>query len=118
VERAGAGLQKIVVQSLGRMPASDAPVLAWPLVCGTAVADKTQAFEFTDGVLCVQVPDATWRSQLLGLAPQYLAAVNQFVNHSVKRIAFLLPGEVAHRQRQNDATSAEGSEAAQSRKRA
>jgi hypothetical protein len=118
VEHAGAGLQKIVAQSLGRMPSTDAPVLAWPLVCGTAVADKTEAFEFTDGVLCVQVPDATWRSQLMGLAPQYLAAVNQFVNHSVKRIAFLLPGEVTNRQQQNALASAGSPETAQSRKRA
>ena len=118
MQHAGAGLQKIVTDTLRRAPTDDAAVLAWPLVCGTAVAGKTRALDFTDGVLSVQVPDANWRTQLLGLAPQYLAAVNQFVNHSVKRIAFLLPGEVAHRQRQNDAASAEASEAAQSRKRA
>ncbi len=117
MERAGAGLQKIMAQNLGRMPADEAPVLAWPLVCGTAVADKTQAVEFADGVLCVQVPDATWRAQLMGLAPQYLAAVNEFVNHSVKRIAFLLPGEVANRQQQ-DAARPGSPEAAHPRKRA
>jgi hypothetical protein len=107
MQHAGADLQKIVARSLQKMPSTEAPVLAWPLVCGTAVADKTQALDFVDGVLCVQVPDATWRSQLLGLAPQYVAAVNQFVNHSVKRIAFLLPHEVAAAQQQSGRENAQ-----------
>lgn len=70
-------------------------MLAWPLVCGTAVADKTQALEFNDGELRVQVPDAQWRAQLLGLAPQYVAAVNKFVNQDVRRICFITQEEMA-----------------------
>jgi hypothetical protein len=108
MHHAGGDLQKILARSLGRMPSAEAPVLAWPLVCGTAVADKTEALEFVDGVLCVRVPDASWRTQLLGLAPQYLAAVNKFVNHSVKRIAFVLPHEIAVGQQQNSTGQAEG----------
>ena len=46
------------------------------------------------GVLSVQVPDATWRAQLLGLAPQYVAAVNKFVSQNVKKISFILPHEL------------------------
>jgi hypothetical protein len=108
MQHAGGDLQKILARSLGHMPSAEAPVLAWPLVCGTAVADKTEALEFADGVLCVRVPDASWRTQLLGLAPQYLAAVNKFVNHSVKRIAFVLPQEIAAWQQQNSSRQAEG----------
>lgn len=108
MQHAGADLQKILARSLGRMPSTEAPVLAWPLVCGTAVADKTEALDFADGVLCVRVPDASWRTQLLGLAPQYLAAVNQFVNHSVRRIAFVLPNEVAAWQQQKTPVQTQG----------
>jgi predicted nucleic acid-binding Zn ribbon protein len=108
MQHAGADLQKILARSLGRMPSTEAPVLAWPLVCGTAVADKTEAVDFADGVLCVRVPDASWRTQLLGLAPQYLAAVNQFVNHSVRRIAFVLPHEVAAWQQQKTPVQTHG----------
>jgi predicted nucleic acid-binding Zn ribbon protein len=110
MQHAGADLQKILARSLGRMPSTEAPVLAWPLVCGTAVADKTEAVDFADGVLCVRVPDASWRTQLLGLAPQYLAAVNQFVNHTVRRIAFVLPHEVAAWQQQKNPVQTQASQ--------
>ena len=95
MQHAGAGLQKIVTDTLRRAPSDDAALLAWPLVCGTAVAGKTRALDFADGVLSVQVPDANWRSQLLGLAPQYLAEVNKFGTNNVRRIAFVLPDEGA-----------------------
>ena len=94
MEHAGAGLHKIMTTALRQTPSEDAAVLAWPLVCGTAVADKTRALDFSDGVLSVQVPDATWRAQLLGLAPQYVAAVNKFVSQNVKKISFILPQEL------------------------
>ena len=97
MEHARAGLQKIVADTLRRAPAEGAAVLAWPLVCGTAVADKTQALDINDGILRVQVPDAAWRTQLLGLAPQYVAAVNQFTSHNVRRISFVLPEEMRAR---------------------
>ena|SRR5438067_1465629 len=97
MEHARAGLQRIVADTLRRAPAEDAAVLAWPLVCGTAVADKTQALDLTDGVLRIQVPDNAWRTQLLGLAPQYVAAVNQFTTDNVRRISFVLPEELRQR---------------------
>jgi len=98
VEHARAGLQKIIAHSLRRVPGEEAAVLAWPLVCGTAVADKTHALDIDEGVLRVQVPDAAWRAQLAGLAPQYVAAVNKFTSLNVRRIAFVLPEEARLRQ--------------------
>ena len=95
MQHAGAGLQKIVTDTLRRAPTDEAALLAWPLVCGTAVAGKTRALDFTDGVLSVQVPDANWRTQLLGLAPQYLAEVNKFVTKNVRKIAFVIADESA-----------------------
>ena len=95
MEHAGAGFEKIVSENFRRAPAEDAAVLAWPLVCGTAVADKTRALELINGELRVQVPDANWRTQLLGLAPQYVAAVNKFVNQDVRRICFVTQEEMA-----------------------
>ena len=38
LEQAGPGLERIVIGSLRRVPQSEAPALAWPLVCGSAVA--------------------------------------------------------------------------------
>jgi hypothetical protein len=34
LEQAGAGLEKILIGSLRRVPQAEAPLLAWPLVCG------------------------------------------------------------------------------------
>ena len=40
MERATAGLSKVLGRSLNQAPAGEAPVLAWPLVCGSAVAER------------------------------------------------------------------------------
>ena len=52
--------------------------MAWPVVCGSAVAERTHALTFVDGVLRVAVPDTGWKLELQGLAPRYLAAINKY----------------------------------------
>jgi hypothetical protein len=90
MEQAGAGLEKIVISSLRRSPAGEGPLLAWALACGQAVAVRTRAFDFAEGILQVEVPDAGWRIELQMLAPQYLAIINRYVTESVKRIEFVV----------------------------
>ncbi len=46
MEPARAGLQKIMGDVVRTAPVTDGPMLAWPLVCGTAVAGKAEALEF------------------------------------------------------------------------
>jgi predicted nucleic acid-binding Zn ribbon protein len=91
MERASAGLQKIVGDALRRTPSGQTPLLAWPLACGTAVAERTLPLDCSQGVLRVQVPDAGWRTELQALAPQYLAVINRFVAETVRRIEFVVP---------------------------
>jgi hypothetical protein len=93
MEPAGAGLEKILVDSLRRMPLTDAPVIAWPLVCGSAVAERTRAVSFTGGVLRVEVSDTGWRRELQALAPRYLATINRYVGQRVQRLEFVLRDE-------------------------
>ena len=88
MEHAGAGLEKLVAQSLRQ--SADAPVAAWPLVCGSAVAERSRALNFADGVLRVEVADAGWKSELQALAPRYLAAINRYTNEAVRRIEFVV----------------------------
>ena len=57
MEQAGTGLEKVVADSLRRMPVGEAITTAWPLVCGSAVAERTRALDFGDGVLRVEVAD-------------------------------------------------------------
>ena len=64
--------------------------MAWPLVCGSAVAERTRALSFLDGVLRVAVPDAGWRSELQMLAPRYLTAINRYTIQVVRRIEFVI----------------------------
>lgn len=66
-------------------------MLAWPLACGHAVAVRTRALDFAQGILRVEVPDWGWRAELQALAPQYLAVINRYVAESVKRIEFVIP---------------------------
>jgi hypothetical protein len=90
VQPASAGLEKIVIQSLRRVPPEDAPMLAWPLVCGSAVADRTRATNFTDGILRIEVADPGWKRELQSLAPRYLATINQYLGQCVTRIEFVV----------------------------
>jgi predicted nucleic acid-binding Zn ribbon protein len=90
LEQAGAGLEKLVAQSLRQVPAAEVPVLAWPLVCGSAVAERSRALSFADGVLQVEVANAGWKSELQSLAPRYLAAINRYSAEAVNRIEFVV----------------------------
>ena len=90
MEQAGSGLDKIVARSLRLAPPTEAPLLAWPVVCGSAVAERTRALSFADGVLIVEVAGARWKAELQSLAPRYLAAINRYTSEAVRRIEFVL----------------------------
>lgn len=84
----GTALERVLARSLRKAPLADAPMLVWPLACGSAVAERTRAFEFSKGVLRVEVADAGWKRELQALAPQYLAVINRYVVNPVNRIEF------------------------------
>lgn len=88
MEQASLGLEKIVRGSLRRVQQNEAPLLAWPLVCGSVVAERTRALEFVDAVLRVEVPDAGWKREMQSLAPRYLATLNRYAGQKVERIEF------------------------------
>src|SRR5579864_8757525 len=90
MEHAGQALEKIVAGSLRRVPEGEAPLLAWPLVCGSAVAERTRAAGFVSGVLRVEVSDPGWKRELQNLAPRYLAALNRYTGRMVTRIEFVI----------------------------
>jgi len=90
VERADSGLEKLVANALKRVPAGEGPVLAWPVACGSVVAEKTRAIKFENAVLQVEVPSAGWRKEMQTIAPQYLAILNRYCGEQVKRIEFVI----------------------------
>jgi hypothetical protein len=90
-------LQKIVVEAVRRAPAEDIPMLAWPLACGAAVAEKTRALSFCEGELTVQVPDGPWRTQLLSLTSNYLQQLRDITDGRVQQLRFVLASEAEKR---------------------
>jgi Dna[CI] antecedent, DciA len=90
LERAGVGLEKIVAGSLRHVSQDQAPLLAWPFACGSAVAERTRATHFSDAVLRIEVPDAGWKRELQNLAPRYLAALNRYTGNTVERVEFVI----------------------------
>lgn len=91
MQRAGTGLTKIMGEVLRRAPKHEAPLLAWPLVCGTKVAGRTRPVSFSGGVLVVEVPDKTWRAELSELAPHYVQEFAKVLGSSaVEAIEFVV----------------------------
>ncbi|HEX6466221.1 MAG TPA: DciA family protein [Terriglobales bacterium] len=90
MERVRVDIQKFAANLLQNFPPEDAVVLAWPLVCGSGVAQRTKALDFSSGILRVQVPDAGWCGQLSDFSRQYIASINAIVRQKVlKRIEYV-----------------------------
>ena len=90
MQHARSTLKKIFADNVCRKAGDEAPLLAWPVVCGTTVAEKTRALSFVDGVLVVAVPDTVWRNQLQQMYQQYVAGLNQVSGQRVENISFVV----------------------------
>jgi len=87
--RAKPTLEKIVAEQLRRAPANEQPLLAWSVICGKAVAEKTSPQSFNEGELIVIVPDRGWQKELASFLPQYIAGINGIIGKDrVQRITF------------------------------
>jgi hypothetical protein len=90
LNRASAGLESVISKALRLSPAEESPLLAWPVVCGSAVAERTRAVNFSGGVLRVEVADKGWQRELMELAPRYVATINRYSAAPVNRIEFVV----------------------------
>jgi len=104
MEQVGSTLEKIVARSLRQAPPAEAPLMAWPVVCGSSVAERTQALSFADGILSVAVADPGWKRELQALAPRYLAAINRYTGQAVLRIEFVVAPERTSPERSSNLT--------------
>jgi hypothetical protein len=89
MHHAKATLSRIYANAAQQVAGTQAPVIAWPLVCGSKVAQRTVALGCANGELAVRVPDKIWRNQLECFSAQYVAALNQMSRHKVNRIRFV-----------------------------
>lgn len=92
MNRASVGLESVIAKVLHSTSPEESALLAWPVACGSAVADRTRALSFASGILCVEVADKGWQQELTELAPRYLAAINRYAAARVERIEFILKG--------------------------
>lgn len=96
MEPARAGFHKIVADILRRAPAEDAAGIAWRLVCGRTVAEKTEVLGFKDGILRVSVADESWRANLSSFVPRYIELLRPLLSQKVENIEFVLSQTKAH----------------------
>jgi predicted nucleic acid-binding Zn ribbon protein len=99
MQHASSTLKKIFADTVRREAGEDAALMAWPLACGAKVAEKTSAVGYADGVLTVEVPDATWLQQLRGFEREYLAALRPISAQAVSAIKFVVKGHAERRSR-------------------
>ncbi|HWY71059.1 MAG TPA: DciA family protein [Terriglobales bacterium] len=90
-------LQALTARVLRNTDPAEAVVLAWPLVCGTAVAERVRAVAFENETLRVAVPDKGWQSQLEAFSAQYLHRLSNLSGVTVKRISYEI-GSAADKQ--------------------
>ena len=81
-------LQTLAAHVLKNTDPAEAVVLAWPLVCGAAVAERVRAVAFENETLGVAVPDKGWQSQLEDFTAQYLRRLSTLSGVPVKRILY------------------------------
>lgn len=99
MEAVRTGLRRIMSDLLRVRPASEAVLLAWPLVCGKEVAARSQAATFSEGVLTVEVTDGAWRNQLQSFASRYVSEYQGLLGPLVRSVEFKLKPPRAGNQR-------------------
>jgi len=92
-------LQSLAARVLKDAPPDEAAVLAWPLVCGPAVAERAKAIAFEDGTLRVIVPDRGWQMPLEAFSAQYADRLSRLAGVVVNRIIYQTASNAFDRQR-------------------
>jgi hypothetical protein len=91
-------LQTLAARVLKDAAPEEAVVLAWPLVCGSAVAERAAAVCFESGTLRVRVPDRGWQSQLEAFSRHYMDKLSRISGVVVSRIEYEIASVSPHPQ--------------------
>lgn len=92
-------LQSLAARVLKDAAPDEAVVLAWPLVCGSAVAERAKAVAFENGTLRVLVPDRGWQMQLEAFSAHYKERLSKLAGVVVSRITYQAASASSDRQR-------------------
>jgi hypothetical protein len=75
-------------RSLSRLQEEDRLASAWPVVCGTAMAARGSVVGYADGVVRIEVEDATWLRQLESMRSQLATELARIAGVRVVEIHF------------------------------
>ena len=93
MDRARSELNALAATVLRGAAPDEKVMLSWPLVAGTAIAQRSKAVAFSDGVLQVEVPDRAYQAELAGYTPHYLHQLSAASGEKVESIRFVLANE-------------------------
>jgi hypothetical protein len=88
MQPARSDLHSLATRVLKNASPEEAVVLAWPLVCGSAVAERARAVSFENETLRIQVPDRGWQSQLEAFSAQYAHRLSRLTGVVVSHIRY------------------------------
>ena len=93
-------IRDVLKGSLGRslqaLRDEDKLAMAWPLVCGKAMAEHGVVLGYIEGVLHVQVADGPWRRQLISMQGQLAAEMSHIAGVKVSEIHWSSRGITTH----------------------
>jgi len=75
-------------RSLGALSDEDRLAVAWPVVCGKAMAGRGTVVGYADGVVWVQVDDGAWLRQLISMRRQLAGEMARIAGVRVSEIHF------------------------------
>lgn len=81
-------LKRSLVKSLREMPDEDKIVVAWPVACGKAMAERGTVVGYSKGVVLVEVADAAWLRQMLSIQGQLAWEIGRISGVRVRGIDF------------------------------
>lgn len=75
-------------RSLSELDEEDRLASAWPVVCGSAMAARGSVVGYADGVVRIEVEDATWLRQLESMRNQLATELARTAGVRVAEIHF------------------------------
>jgi hypothetical protein len=86
------GMRDLVRGSMGRslraLADEDRLVVAWPVACGKAMAERGAVVGYVDGVVLLQVADEVWMRQMMSMRTQLAGEMARISGVKVSEIHF------------------------------
>ena len=95
------GMRDLLKGSLGRslsgLQEEDRLASAWPVVCGNAMAAHGSVVGYADGVVRIEVEDATWLRQLESMRNRLATELARIASESGQALPEAVAAAVVHR---------------------